>query len=276
MINDPAQVKFINNKFILSTNDKSNPISIIRQKQPGNENDVIIHLSDGTQFDDHIEKFKDLVSITSNKLYTLRYNITVEIFRSFEYLDNCDNNFLSEDEIINIELEKLGDIFSKIAYDQPDISSLFSSNSAILNSYERDWNRGLSISGTNVRLPRIDNNGNNPELHFLRGDFTFSFFWLVLCQCEYVYDFFEEFGKELDDLYLGEHHGYKLRIINRRVLSPVMNDMLLDDFFKHQNDDHGVFIDISTNDGKYFKNKFTSDEKLDIISLFKFDLNDVE
>jgi hypothetical protein len=55
-----------------------------------------------------------------------------------------------------------------------------------------------------------------------------------------------------------------------------MNDMLLDDFFKHQNDDHGVFIDISTNDGKYFKNKFTSDEKLDIISLFKFDLNDVE
>ena len=32
MIVDPSRVKFVNGKFILATNDKSNPIQLVRQK----------------------------------------------------------------------------------------------------------------------------------------------------------------------------------------------------------------------------------------------------
>ena len=42
MINDPAKVKFVNGKYISSTNNKSNPVQIVRQKESGNDHDIMV------------------------------------------------------------------------------------------------------------------------------------------------------------------------------------------------------------------------------------------
>lgn len=71
---DPAEIKFVNNKFILATNDKNNPIQMVRQLEKDNVNKVLISLSNGESYQDNIESLQDLIAITSNEAWNVVFN----------------------------------------------------------------------------------------------------------------------------------------------------------------------------------------------------------
>lgn len=113
MIVDPACVKFVNGKFILSTNDKSNPIQIVRQIEKGNDNDVIIHLSDGTRFEDRICNLD--VSIYDPSIINQTY-------KDF-FAQDLDDTTVS----VSFKTTTIGTIFKRFAIDEEfDMMPLFS------------------------------------------------------------------------------------------------------------------------------------------------------
>ena len=66
MIMDSAPipvVKFINNKFILATNDPTNPIQIVRQLS-SDERNVQVTLSSGEHFEEYLDSHTELVALT--------------------------------------------------------------------------------------------------------------------------------------------------------------------------------------------------------------------
>lgn len=76
---DPAQLKIVNGKFILATNDPTNPVSLIRQKTAGNDTSVIITLSNGDSYDDTIQSVQQLVEVTSNKKWGINIEVEFEL-----------------------------------------------------------------------------------------------------------------------------------------------------------------------------------------------------
>ncbi len=69
LFDDPAELKFVNGKFILSTNDPKNPVRTIRQLEKNNTNSVVISMTDGQLYDDRLETLQDLISTTSNRAW---------------------------------------------------------------------------------------------------------------------------------------------------------------------------------------------------------------
>ena len=79
---DPAEIKFINKKFILATNDKKNPIQMVRQLYAGDENNVMISLSNGETYQEYFDSLQDLISVTSNKAWQVVINLQYS-FRAY-------------------------------------------------------------------------------------------------------------------------------------------------------------------------------------------------
>lgn len=74
---DPACIKFINGKFVLATNDPSNPVALVRQKTKGIETDVLVTLSNGETYEDTISSISHLVEVTSNKGWAVAIELSV-------------------------------------------------------------------------------------------------------------------------------------------------------------------------------------------------------
>lgn len=82
MFKDPATIKFVARKFILSTNDPDNPISVVRQIHPDDTGKIEIFLTNGKSYTDDIDTLSDLISITSNKAFLVTIEIASELLIS--------------------------------------------------------------------------------------------------------------------------------------------------------------------------------------------------
>ena len=89
---DPAEIKFINKKFILATNDKKNPIQMVRQIKAGDENNVLVSLSNGETYQEYFDSIQDLISVTSNKAW----NVVVHLQFAFRAYGDYDDPKIAE------------------------------------------------------------------------------------------------------------------------------------------------------------------------------------
>ena len=79
---DPAEIKFINKKFILATNDKKNPVQMVRQMSAGDDSNVMVSLSNGDTYKEYFDSLQDLISVTSNRAWTCTITCTFH-FRAY-------------------------------------------------------------------------------------------------------------------------------------------------------------------------------------------------
>lgn len=79
LFKDPATIKFVAKKFILSTNDPDNPISTIRQVHPNDTGKIEVFLTNGKSYLDEIDTLSDLISITSNKAFLVTVKVDSEM-----------------------------------------------------------------------------------------------------------------------------------------------------------------------------------------------------
>ena len=79
---DPAEIKFINKKFILATNDPKNPVQMVRQMAAGDDSNVTISLSNGETYKEYFESLQDLISVTSNRAWSCALTCTFH-FRAY-------------------------------------------------------------------------------------------------------------------------------------------------------------------------------------------------
>jgi hypothetical protein len=99
---DPAQIRFINSKFLLATNDESNPVRLARQITADNEHDVAITLQTGEVYTDTINSVHDLIALTSNQAwvctleveFSLKSSVQDELISSLMTI--CNLNWASE------------------------------------------------------------------------------------------------------------------------------------------------------------------------------------
>lgn len=182
MFKDPATIKFVAKKFILSTNDPDNPISTIRQIHPNDTGKIEIFLTNGKSYVDEIDTLSDLISITSNKAFLVKIGVSSEITFSF-----CHD--LSEKEMKGNIL----DAFAKYAEFDPEINPKY-----YFEPNEMFPRRVIpkSISTNLNGRTRWQSYSSNQEV-FLSGTTTFSFY--VICpECN-----IDEIEESLAEIMLG-------------------------------------------------------------------------
>lgn len=275
MIVDKSRVKFVNGKFILSTNDKSNPVQLVRQKESGNDHDVVIHLSDGSQFDDRIENFKNLVDLTTNKLFGFKYTIHANASKyAAHHQDielNGDEFADARQELVDNELDKFNQSIIKLIFDTPRVYEIFSSDDTIVKPSERVWYQHVDVNLKKFTMPRVaESKYGGVNFEHVWSDITVSFFCVVLCPLEHI----DEIRELVHDLVYEElcrsRRSYPARICDIDVSTsyPTFETRTVNDFFTQNLSSTSVSINVTTNDKKTFMKRFTSNEELDIMSLF--------
>lgn len=201
MFKDPATIKFVAKKFILSTNDPDNPISVVRQIHPDDTGKIEIFLTNGKSYTDDIDTLSDLISITSNKAFLVTIEIASELLISYAA-------GLSDAEMKSNILAA----FSAYLGFDPEI------NPKYFFEPNKMFPRRVipkSISTSLKGRTRWDSYSSNQEV-FFNGITTFSFY--VICPEDNIDDVKTELGEIMVRRLRETLHGRKMTAYSGRNL----------------------------------------------------------
>ncbi len=171
MFKDPATIKFVAKKFVMSTNDVDNPISVVRQIHKDDTGKIEIFLTNGKSYTDEIDTLSDLISITSNKAFLVTIKLSSQLTISFDHK-------LSEKDL---KAQVLAAFTNYIRFD-PEI------NPKYYFEPNKMFPRRVIPKSVSTNLKghtRFQEYRSNQEA-FFAGITTFSFY--VICPEDHIYD----------------------------------------------------------------------------------------
>lgn len=91
LFDDPATLKVVMGKFLLATNDPSNPVRSVRQiANNGSTGDVVVTLQSGETYTDSFTDVTDLLSITSNQAWDVTISLDFTISTTIDSVDSAE------------------------------------------------------------------------------------------------------------------------------------------------------------------------------------------